>query len=66
MRTASLFALCLSILAPGRSSRGDRHADSSAGAVDTTHALTANAAGAGGVLRGVAATWGMIARPTAG
>ena len=66
MRTASLSALCFSILVAGCSSRGDRHADSSAGAVDTTHSLTANAAGPSGVLRSVAGSWDMLARPTAG
>ena len=66
MRTAFLSALCLSILVAGCSSRGDRHADSSAGAVDTSHPATANVAGSSGVLRSVAGTWDMIARPTAG
>lgn len=66
MRTACLSALCLSILAAGCSSRGDRRADSSAGAVDTTNMPTRNAASQSGVLRSAAGAWAMIARPTAG
>ena len=66
MRTASLSALCLAILVAGCSSSGDRRADSSAGAVDTTRSTTANAASPNGVLRSVAGTWDMLARPTAG
>src|SRR4051812_23179231 len=64
MRTSWLPALCLTILAAGCSSSGDRRNDSSAGAVDTSHSATANATGPTGVLRSVAGTWDMMARPT--
>lgn len=66
MRMSRFPALCLFLLAAACSSGGGRDADSSSGRADTTHSATANAAGASGVLRRVAGTWEMMARPTAG
>ena len=66
MRTAPLSALCLSILAAACSSSGEHRADSSAGAIDTTHSMTASAMAPNAILRSVAGPWEMMARPTTG
>ena len=66
MRTALLSALCLSNPVAACSSRGDRRADSSAGAVDTSRSMTASATAPNAVLRSVAGSWEMMARPTSG
>jgi len=66
MRTTCLSALCLSILAAGCSPSGEHRADSSAGAIDATRSATGEVAGSPAVLRSIAGTWKMMARPTAG
>jgi hypothetical protein len=66
MRTNRLFALSLSILAAACTSGGEHRADSAAGTLDTTHPATAGVTNANPVLRSMAGTWDMTARPTAG
>jgi hypothetical protein len=66
MRTSCLSALCLSILAAGCAPSSEHRADSAAGAIDTMHPASANAGATSTVLRRIAGTWQMVARPTAG
>ena len=66
MRTTCLSALCLSILAAGCAPSSEHRADSAAGAIDTMHSATGNSAATSAVLRRMAGTWQMTARPTAG
>lgn len=61
MRTSSLPALCLSLIAAACSARGDRNVDSAPGAVDSAQSSAASA-----VLRRAAGAWEMTARPTSG
>lgn len=65
MRTTCLSALCLSILAAGCAPSSEHRADSAAGAIDTMHSAAGDAP-TSAVLRRMAGTWQMTARPTAG
>jgi hypothetical protein len=65
MRTTCCSALCLSILAAGCAPSSDHRADSAAGAIDANHPPAGSAASSG-VLRRMAGTWQMTARPTSG